>query len=146
MELNFNYSIDIKAKPQTVFDIISDVENLHETMIGIGAAKDYPGGPLEAGSMWLVPQTLEGDEHDIEYEVVDLDPPSSMEWSATSPYGTSFSEWKITETTVGSRLTLEVSMTMPDSTDAATRRSWSSDYDEATKTNMQRIKAAAEAL
>ena len=146
MKLSFNYSVDIAAPPQAVFDVISDVANLHNTLIGMGAAKDYHGGELEAGDMWLVPQTLGGEVHDIEYEAVEVDAPSLLELTSTSIYGVSLAEWKVTEVGDASHLTLDVSMTMPNGTDAATKKAWSSDYDETTRTNMKKIKAAVEGL
>ena len=144
MGLTFEYSIEISAHPDVVFDVISDIANLHKVLVEMEPAKEYRGGRLEVGDRWLVPQTLGDETYGIEYEVTELGAPKQMEWAVTSPFGVSVAVWNISESISASRLNLYVRVTLLESTDTATRESWSSSYDRITATNMERIKAVAE--
>ncbi|MGJ3239544.1 MAG: SRPBCC family protein [Anaerolineae bacterium] len=106
--VEINLAIGIKAPPQHVFDLLTDINRLPELFAGFKDVRGYHGGDVQTGDRWTVITEFMGREIVNEYTVTRLKAPHHLAWDAISPQAQTSSAFEIQATDEGSRVVLNV--------------------------------------
>jgi len=73
----FTLSERIQASPEDVFAFLTNVDNASKILPAVKKTEKLGSKPLDAGTRYLQVRQFAGSEYSAEYEVLELDPPSS---------------------------------------------------------------------
>ncbi len=107
-------TIDIDAPPESVFELLTDLDRLQEWATIAGDTDNPPEKPLTQGAKWKHKVKVAGVELEADWNVVAIDPPRLVEYEATRSEG----GWLKMRQSVapvggGSRVELEVEYELP---------------------------------
>lgn len=106
--LEMRLAIKIKASPQKVFDLLTDINRIPELFAGFKSVQGFHGGKVKNGDKWTVLTEFMGRDIKNEYTVTKLSEPKTLAWRSVSSQAITDSAFEIQETEEGSRLVLEV--------------------------------------
>lgn len=100
--------IDINAKPECVWDVLTDVERWPEWTSSVNSVQKLTEGPLAKGSRTRIFQPK---VPPAVWTVTEIDPGRFFEWETSSPAINSVARHRVEATSTGSRVTLSVEQT-----------------------------------